>query len=217
MAQNRQKSAVFEKSGLAQAGAEAAAIAAQRRAKKAFSVPAPVPLDSRPSEATSTDKSLPRPSTPPIPAPRRKNIHSSVHQPEPSGKKPQPLPRTVVKSESSSQMPQSRPKVLRSSLILPRAQSQIVVPKQPPPPIAPKPVLHSRQLKQKPEEDESNRQIRRSSTLPQSWKVERQSYGSEVESDTKDTECGTSTATEDNHQHGMVVMISLYNYGALAY
>ena len=212
MAQNRQKLAIFEKSGLAQAGAEAAAIAAQRRVKKTFSVPAPVPLDSRPSKATSTDKILPRPSTPPIPAPRRINMHPSVHQPEPGGKKPRPLPRPmmVVKSESSSQMSQSRPKVLRSSLILPRPQSQIVVPKQPPPPIAPKPALH-RQLKQKPEEDESNRQRQKSSTLPQSWKVESQPYGSEVESDTKDAECGTSTATEDNHQHGMAIMISLYN------
>lgn len=203
MAQNRQNT---EKGGLAaRLGAEAAAIVAQRRAKKVLHDSAPVPVDSRPSKVTSIDNSLPRPSTPPIPAPRRINTrhpHALVRQPETTGKQPpKPLPRTVVKSgESLNQTPQSRPKVLRSSpRHLPRPQSQTVAPKQPPPPIAPKPALH-RQLKQKAdgsEDEESNRQRRRSSTLPQSWKTESQPYGNEAE------DRGTSTATEDDHQHGM--------------
>ena len=197
MAQKRQKSAVF---GLARAGAEVAAIAAQR--KKAFSESALGPPDNRTNRVTSTGRSLVvRPPTSPMPASRRINLHPPVGQPESqTGKQPpKPLPRTVVKSESLSQTPQSVSMVLRSSL----PRSQTMGPKQPPPPIAPKPALY--QLKQKESSENSNRQ--RSSTLPQSWKVESQPYVSEVESDTKDM-CGTSIGTEDElcHQHGMAIM-----------
>ena len=188
MAQKRQKSSTFERSGLAQAGAEVAAIAAQRR--KAFSESefAPVPPDNR---TTDLEGSLPRPSVPPIPAPRRINKpqNPSVHQSESTGKQPpKPLPRTIEKSEEKSEP---------SSKVVQRAKT--AGPKrQPPPPIAPKPALH--QLKQRPEGSEDPNR-RRSSTLPQNWKVEKQL---KVESGgTKDVDVG-GTTEDIEQQHGIL-------------
>ena len=199
MAQKRQKSSTFEKSGLAQAGAEVAAIAAQRRKAVSGSEFTSVPPDI--NRMTDLEGSLPRPSVPPIPAPRHINNPQkpSVHQPESTGKQPpKPLPRTrieksdVEKSEPSGQITLPRSKVVQ--------RAKTTGPKrQPPPPIAPKPALY--QLKQRPEGSEDPNR-RRSSTLPQSWRVGRQL---EIESgDTKDVDVG-GTTEDIEHQHGIII------------
>ena len=170
MAHKKQKSSSFEKSGLALAGAEVAAIAQRKKAFESVTA-ADLHAVDKPSSPTSKDRILPRSATPPVPAPRRKNVFPS----QPGKQPPKPLPRTKLP------ISQSMPMVLDTDSLHSHTQTSVqkqppqtvIRSKQPPPPVAQKPALNyqQKQLAEGSCSQELEDSYSRRSTLPQSWKV----------------------------------------------